>query len=102
MNKIRNTVKLVNQKLKNVIDPELGVDIISLGLVYDVKVEDHLAKILMTLTTPGCPFGPIFDAMIKNELESLKEIRQVKVEITFDPPWDPSKVDTETRKALGF
>lgn len=84
------------------IDPELGVDIVSLGLVYDVKFEDHTAKIIMTLTTPGCPFGPIFDAMIKNELMSLKEIKNVIVDVTFDPPWEPAKVDTETRKALGF
>ncbi len=102
MNKDANLVKLIKEKLRSVIDPELGVDIVSLGLVYDVKFEKGVAKILMTLTTPGCPFGPIFDAMIKNELESLKEIKNVIVDVTFDPPWEPSKVDTETRKALGF
>jgi metal-sulfur cluster biosynthetic enzyme len=91
------TKKNILEKLKNVIDPELGVDIVSLGLVYKIETEKNKTKIVMTLTTPGCPFGPMFEAMIKNELG-----KDVAVEITFDPPWNPSKVDEETRKALGF
>ncbi|MDO8515383.1 MAG: metal-sulfur cluster assembly factor [bacterium] len=89
--------KKILEKLKNVIDPELGVDIVYLGLVYKIIEEKNNIKVVMTLTTLGCPFGAMFEAMIKNELG-----KKTKVEITFDPPWDPSKVDEETRKALGF
>ncbi|MEK7127792.1 MAG: metal-sulfur cluster assembly factor [Patescibacteria group bacterium] len=89
--------KKILGKLRNVIDPELGVDIVSLGLVYDIKINKKIITVIMTLTTPGCPFGPIFEAMIKNELGE-----NTKVEITFDPPWDPSHVSEETRRALGF
>lgn len=89
--------KKILDKLRNVVDPELGVDIVSLGLVYDIKETKNGVTVVLTLTTPGCPFGPMFEAMIKNELGD-----KTKVEITFDPPWDPSKVDEETRKALGF
>lgn len=94
---MKTNKKLIEEKLRNVIDPELGVDIVSLGLIYKIIEEKNNIKVVMTLTTPGCPFGPMFEAMIKNELGE-----KTKIEITFDPPWDPSRVSEETRKALGF
>lgn len=99
---MKSNKKIIEEKLKNVIDPELGVDVVSLGLVYKIIEEKNNIKVVMTLTTPGCPFGPMFEAMIENELKNLKGVKKVEVEIVFDPPWDPTLVSEETRKALGF
>lgn len=82
-------------------DPELFISIVDLGLVYDISVTDGKAKVVMTLTTIGCP---LFDS-IKNEvIEKTKEvpgITDVDVELTFDPPWDPSKMSDFAKAELG-
>lgn len=94
-------------------DPELNVDIVSLGLVYDVTVapiqtetgEKPFVHILLTLTTPGCPLAGMFETLIKDALQPLPEFdtsRQVEIEITFDPPWVPDMMSPEAKAELGF
>ncbi len=103
----------VRECLKQVIDPELNVDIVSLGLIYavDIKprtedgVEVPFIHILMTLTTPGCPLAGVFDPMVRDALRTLPNVdveNHVWLELTFDPPWVPDMMSEEARAELGF
>ncbi len=100
------TPQLIREKIKNVIDPELDVDIVSLGLIYDVTVSDEeMVHILMTLTSPGCPLAGVFGSMVKDalrEIEGLDVDKQVTVELTFDPPWTMDLMSEEVKAELGF
>ena len=84
--------------LKEINDPEIGIDVYTLELIYDVKVNDDKVKILMTLTTPMCPYGPMLIDEIKSRVSEIKGIKEVDVEVTFDPPWQPSE---QLRATLG-
>lgn len=86
--------------LKNVIDPELGLNIIDLGLVYDLKIENNQCYVLMTFTTMGCP---ISGALVNSVYESLQPLGfdDVKVDITYSPPWTPDKLSAEGKRRLG-
>lgn len=103
----------VYERLKTVIDPELSIDIVSLGLVYDVKIRPKspeepttpFVHITMTLTTPGCPLASVFDTMVKSSLSGLPDLdheQNAWVELTFDPPWVPDMMTEEARAELGF
>jgi len=77
--------------LKTVEDPELFMDVWSLGLIYEINVSKTKVDILMTFTTPMCPYGPMLLDMIEDAIkEKYSSIKEVKVEVTFDPPWEPS------------
>jgi len=89
-------------KLRECLDPELGLNIVDLGLVYGVNVEGSRVNVLMTLTTPGCPLDSYFTQDITSRLKSLKGISDVSVELTFEPPWNPAKMSDESRDLLGF
>jgi len=93
---------LIMRALETVEDPELHVDIINLGLVYDVNVSnDGTVNIRMTLTAIGCPLGPLLETNVKELVANLDpRIKDVNIEITFDPPWDPSRVTEKGRKKL--
>jgi len=86
------------EKLKQVIDPEIGIDIYTLELIYDVKLEGEVAKIRMTLTSPMCPYGPQLLQEVKDKTGSLEGVKEVDIDLTFDPPWEPSQ---ELRATLG-
>lgn len=90
-------------KLKEVIDWEIGLDVVTLGLVYGIEVDDNNnVKVLMTMTTPMCPLagGIMGDAEMK--IRSIEGIGNVEVELTFDPPWTPDRIDPVVRKQLGI
>ncbi|AMW33056.1 Metal-sulfur cluster biosynthetic enzyme [Fervidobacterium changbaicum] len=90
-------------KLKEVIDWEIGLDVVTLGLVYDIQVDDqNNVKVLMTMTTPMCPLagGIMGDAEMK--IRSIEGVNNVEVELTFDPPWTPDRIDPVIRKQLGI
>lgn len=88
--------------LENVIDPELGIDIVNLGLVYDVDMdEEGVCKITMTLTSLGCPLGPIIVDQIKTALSELPEIKDVDVNIVWNPPWNKDMMSRYAKIALG-
>lgn len=88
--------------LENVIDPELGVDIVNLGLVYDAELdEEGKAIITMTLTSMGCPMGPQIVANIKQELMELPEVKDVDVNIVWNPPWSRDMMSRYAKMALG-
>ncbi len=96
------TKEEILEALKEVYDPEIPVDIVNLGLVYDVKIEDGKVKILMTLTAVGCPVGPLIVDMVKLRLLKLEGVNEVEVELTYDPPWTPDKMSEEAKKKLGM
>lgn len=93
-----DTKEAVIEQLKNVQDPEIGMDIWTLELVYDVSVEEDMAKIKMTFTTPMCPYGPMLVEEVKAKVSEVEAVKKVDVEVTFDPPWKPSE---ELRATLG-
>ena len=86
--------------LRAVVDPEIGYNIVDLGLVYGIEVEGRIAKITLTLTTPMCPVG----GLILSETERIvKELGyEPKVELTFDPPWTPDRINPEIRRKMGI
>jgi len=88
--------------LENVIDPELGVDIVNLGLIYDVDLNDSgVAMITMTLTSMGCPMGPVIVDQIRTALFELPEIKDVDVNIVWSPPWSKDNMSRYAKMALG-
>lgn len=94
--------KQVREQLKEVIDPELDINIVDLGLIYEVDVdEENNVDILMTLTTPGCPLHGVFDELVKKEVGKIDEIGEIEVELTFEPRWSPEKMSDEARDELG-
>ena len=89
--------------LKTIFDPEIPVDIYELGLIYDVFVnEDHDVKVLMTLTTPNCPVAESLPQEVKDKVQSVEEVNQAEVELTFDPPWTRDLMSDEAKLELGF
>ena len=96
------TPDLVRQLLRDVIDPELGVDIINLGLVYEVLVDPGRVVVRMTLTTPGCPLGAYLDDEVTRCLAQLPGAPRVVVDLVWDPPWDPGLMTGEARRQLGW
>lgn len=88
--------------LKTVIDPELMVNIVDLGLVYDVKQEDESAIMEMTLTSPSCPAGPQIVQQAKTALESLEDIATAEITLTMTPQWTPEKMTEDARDQLGI
>ena len=88
--------------LENVIDPELGIDIVNLGLVYGVNLdEDGNAGVEMTLTSMGCPMGPQIVDGVKQALAELPEVQDTEVNIVWNPPWDKDKMSRYAKIALG-
>ncbi|UTI85330.1 metal-sulfur cluster assembly factor [Mammaliicoccus sciuri] len=88
--------------LENVIDPELGIDIVNLGLVYNVDLDDEgLCTVEMTLTSMGCPMGPQIIDQVKTALAELPEIKETEVNIVWNPPWGKDKMSRYAKIALG-
>lgn len=97
------TPDAVREQLKEVMDPELDINIVNLGLIREIEVRDDEVFILMTLTTPGCPLHGVFDEMVRREagnLEGLKE-QEIEVELTFEPRWTPEEMSDEARDQMG-
>ena len=97
------TVEQVREALKVVTDPEIGINIVDLGLVYDVSVdEEGAAAVTYTLTSMGCPVGPLFEKEIREAVISLDGITDVETKMVMQPPWGPDKMSEFAKSALGF
>jgi metal-sulfur cluster biosynthetic enzyme len=96
---LRNRVR---EALKNVHDPELGINIVDLGLVYGVDISDGAVHVTYTLTTMGCPIGPLIEAEIRQFVEGIEGVDGVEAEMVLRPPWGPEMMTEEARAALGF
>ena len=93
----------VRDALKNVIDPELGINIVDLGLVYDVEVSDQGAvHIEYTLTTMGCPIGPLIEQQMQSFLATVPGVSEVEAEMVLRPAWSPEMMSEEAKAALGY
>ncbi|MBI2655324.1 metal-sulfur cluster assembly factor [Candidatus Woesearchaeota archaeon] len=92
----------VIETMKKVYDPEIQLDIWSLGLVYNIEIEGNKVKVLMTFTSPMCPYGPALLDDVRRHVSSIDGVSEVDVEITFSPVWGPDKMTEEARIALGI
>ena len=97
-----DTVEQVRDALRAVTDPELGINIVDLGLIYDIGVEDGTAHVTMTLTSPGCPAGAAIMAGAQQAAESVAGVDGADVRLVWKPYWTPEKIDPKVRAALGF
>lgn len=89
----------LRELLRDVIDPEIGINIVDLGLVYDIRLSrDGIAAIRMTLTTPGCPLGGYLEDEIRGSLLDVPGVSDVDVRIVWDPPWDPDEMMSDWAK----
>jgi len=96
------TEEVVIEGLREVYDPELHYNIYDLGLVYDITVDDGSVHILMTLTTPACPIGPMITEQVQENIALIPGVKDVDIEFTFDPPWNPDLMTDEAKADLGI
>ncbi|MGB9790267.1 metal-sulfur cluster assembly factor [Thermotoga caldifontis] len=97
------TKEKVLEALKEVIDFEIGLDVVSLGLVYDVVVdEENNVTITMTMTTPACPLAGLILQDAEDKVRQIEGVKDVKINLTFDPPWTPDRMSEEVRKKFGI
>jgi len=92
----------VMKVLKECYDPEIGISLVDLGLIYDVEVKGDKVHIKMTLTTPGCPMHMMMTEDVKEKVGKIKGVKEVNVELVWDPPWTPDRMSKEAKKMLGF
>jgi metal-sulfur cluster biosynthetic enzyme len=92
----------VEAALSNVIDPELGLDFVELGLIYGIEVDDADVHVTFSLTSPGCPIGPQVSEQIDEFVSELDGVEQVSTTMTFVPPWTPERMSEDAKFALGF
>lgn len=90
----------VDQALRQCIDPELGIDIVNLGLIYHVEITGPKVAVTMTLTTPGCPLVPYFHQQIVSKVKEIAGAEDVEIVLTFDPPWSPDKMSADGKRQL--
>jgi metal-sulfur cluster biosynthetic enzyme len=88
--------------LRQVEDPELGMDIVDLGLLYDVEVQGPRVKVTHTLTSMGCPVGPMIQEDIHRVTSELEGVEDIDVELTWDPPWSPDRMSDDAKFILGI
>ena len=88
--------------LRVVEDPELGMDIVELGLLYDVEVDGPNVNVTFTLTSMGCPVGPMIEQQISETVASMPGVEAVDTELTWNPPWSPEKMSDDAKFILGF
>jgi len=92
----------VREALKEVLDPELGINIVDLGLVYDIVLAEGMADITATLTSPGCPLGPEIVANVRRAVSQFDDIDDVQMHIVFSPPWHPAMMSDDAKDELGY
>ena len=92
----------VTEALSNVIDPELGLDFVELGLVYNVEIDGGTVNITFTLTTPACPIGPQVSEQMKEFVGEVEGVDEVVPNMVFSPPWTPERMSEDAKFALGY
>jgi metal-sulfur cluster biosynthetic enzyme len=92
----------VYESLKQIYDPEVGINIVDMGLVYGLEIEDQKVGVIMTLTSPGCPAGPQILSQIDSALKELEGVEDVDIQVVWSPPWTPDMLSDEARDQLGI
>ena len=96
------TAEDVEAALTNVIDPELGLDFVELGLIYGIDIDASRVHVTFTLTSPGCPIGPQVSEQIEEFVSELEGVESVESSMVFSPPWSPERMSEDAKFALGF
>lgn len=98
------TKETILEVLKKVIDPELHLNIVDLGLIYDVQIDQEKGKvdITMTLTTPGCPLSFVFEEWVPAAAKKAPGVKEVFINLVWEPPWDPEKISDDAKEMLGM
>jgi metal-sulfur cluster biosynthetic enzyme len=96
------TQEEVIDALRQVEDPELGMDIVELGLFYDAEIDGPRVKVTYTLTSMGCPVGPMIEEDISRVVREVPGVEDVEAELTFEPPWSPERMSEDAKFILGF
>jgi metal-sulfur cluster biosynthetic enzyme len=96
------TTEDITDALRDVIDPELGLDFVELGLIYDIAIDGPTVRVTYTLTSPGCPIGPQVSEQIEEFVGELDGVEEVQPTMTFSPPWTPERMSEDAKFALGF
>ena len=94
----------VIEELKTIDDPELHINIVDLGLVYDVTIIQDKGEVTvkMTLTSPGCPLSMVFEELVPEAVKRIEGVKSVYIDLVWDPPWDPDKMSDEQKEQLGL
>lgn len=96
------TEEMVLEAMRDVYDPEIPVNVVDLGLIYDLTVEEEVVRLTMTMTAPGCPFGDALQADAREKIIAGTGAREAYVTMVTDPPWTPELMSDDARKALGY
>lgn len=98
------TKKSILESIKSVIDPELNINIVDLGLVYDIAMDQKTGsvEITMTLTTPGCPLSMVFEEWVPEAVKKVEGVKDVRINLVWEPPWNPDKMSDEAKENLGI
>ena len=97
-----NLKEKVISEIKKIYDPEIPVNIYELGLIYDVSIENHDVKVKMTLTTPNCPVAESLPKEVEDSVKSIKEVKDAKLELVWEPPWDKSMMSEAAKLELNL
>ena len=92
----------VISEIKKIYDPEIPVNIYELGLIYDISIENHDVKVKMTLTTPNCPVAESLPKEVKDSIKEIKEVKDVSLDLVWDPPWDKSMMSDAAKLELNL
>lgn len=98
------TKEIVLEYLKEVIDPELNINIVDLGLVYDAIIDQEKGsvEVVMTLTSPGCPLSIVFEEWVPIAVKKIEGVKDVKINLVWEPAWSPDKISDDTKEQLGI
>ena len=96
------TKEQVLEALKVVVDPELGINVVDLGLIYDVEVDEEAVIVTYTLTSMGCPVGPLIEQQMQQIVSTMPGVEIVDARMTFNPPWSPERMSEEAKLAMGM
>ncbi|MDV3104017.1 metal-sulfur cluster assembly factor [Thermococcus waiotapuensis] len=100
---VQLTKELILERLKEVIDPEVGLDVVNLGLIYELEIRpDNTVYVKMTMTTPGCPLTMWILRAVEDKILEIPGVKDAEIELTFDPPWSPDMISPEYKKKLGL
>ena len=96
------TISEVQEALRDVYDPEIPVNVLDLGLIYDIKIDQGQVYVQMTLTAPGCGMGPYIAQQAEWRIAEIEDVEDVQVDVVFDPPWTPDLITEEGKQLLGI
>ncbi|WRS53703.1 metal-sulfur cluster assembly factor [Thermococcus sp. SY098] len=100
---VKLSKEVILEKLKEVVDPEIGIDVVNLGLIYELEIRpDNTVYVKMTMTTPGCPLTMWLLKAVEEKILEIPGVKDAEIELTFDPPWSPERISEEYKKKLGL